>query len=197
MFGAAPGTGIPFGAAYNLVQTPSFRAGVALGSTFVKARKESDDARLAGLGDVDGTSRAATYASYTVKWFTARASASTDIGGKHQGTLASLGLESRFEPIDHLSVTIGPELTWGDSKYMQTFFGIDALQSANSGRAEYTPGAGMLNAQLGLGVDYAITSKWGVGARMALIQLQGSAADSPITERKRQDSVATFLTYRF
>jgi outer membrane protein len=197
LMGAAPGTGIPFGVAASLVQTPVWKFGAALGGTFVKERDEGDDSRLRGLGDIDGTARAALFASATVGWVKALGSVSTDIAGKDQGTEARLDAEARMPLGEYLAFTVGAGVTFVDQRRQQTFFGIDDQQSARSGRAAYRPEAGMQSVRLNLGVDYSVTPSWTLGAKAELSTLQGDAAASPITQDKRQDSYAAFVRYRF
>ncbi|MFT4171226.1 MAG: MipA/OmpV family protein [Rhodocyclaceae bacterium] len=197
LLGAAPGTGLPFGVAYHLVQTPAFKMGIGVGDTFVKAREESDDPGLAGLGDIDGTAKAAAFASYTYKWLTLRGAVTTDVGGNDQGTQAFVDLDGRFQVTSRLSISGGPGLTWSDGKYSQTFFGIDGDQSRRSGRAEYKAGSGLSAVRLTLGADYALTTNWNLGTRIVFTKLQGDAADSPITRDDVQSSGTVFVTYRF
>lgn len=195
--GAAPGTGLPFGVAGTLVQTHVWKFGAAVGGTFVKERDEDDDARLNGLGDIDGTARAALFASATVDWFKASASVATDIGGKDQGTEARLDAEVRVPFGQRLAITAGAGVTFADEHRQQTFFGIDDQQSVRSGQAVYRPDAGLQSTRVSVGADYGLTSAWSLGARAEFSRLRGDAAASAITQDKRQDSFAAFLRYRF
>ena len=197
LLGAAPGTGIPFGVAATLVQTPVWKLGAAVGGTFVKERDEGDDVRLSGLGDINGTARAALFGSATMGWFKTIGSVSTDIAGKDQGTEARLDAEARMPIGQRVSVTLGAGLTFADQRRQQTFFGINDQQSARAGRALYHPEAGLQSVRISLAVDYALTSRWGIGAKAELSNLRGDAAASPITQDKRQDSYVAFLRYRF
>lgn len=195
--GAVPGAGTPAGIGAFLVQQPHWRLGVGLGGDLDKPRKESDSPRLTGLGDVSSTALGTVFASYNDSWGSLSGSVVTDLGGKDQGTRASMDLEFEYSPMDKLTLSAGPGFTWADGKYTETFFGINAAQSARSGKAAYTAKAGLNSVRFGVGANYQLTSQWGLGARFTASSLRGDAADSPITEKKAQNSFGLFATYRF
>ncbi len=195
--GGVPGAGIALGAGVNLLQSGPWRAGVALGFNPGKARKESDAARLAGMGNIDGSVMGSVFGSYEEKYFAIKSNVVTDMGGKDQGTRFSMDLEGRYSASDKLMFTAGPGFTWADSKYTQTFFGITAAQSASSGLASYSASSGINNIRFSLGANYKLTPQWGLGARLSTESLRGDAANSPLTEKKSQNSLGVFASYRF
>jgi len=195
--GALPSAGVPFGVAYEFLDTPAWRFGIAAGSGFAKPREEGDDPRLAGLGDIDNTAQLALFGSYRKDWFTARAAISTDVGGKDHGTFALVDLEGRYAVNDRFWLSAAPGFTLADGRRQQTFFGIDAGQSARSGRPQYHPEGGLNSWRLALGGDWRITPQFGLGGRVVFSRLQGDAARSPITQDANQTSVSIFTSYRF
>lgn len=196
--GGVPGSGSPAGLGMYFHQDGNWRAGVSFAYDFVQPRKESDDRRrLRGLGDIDRTARATLFGSYTVDWFTVRGGVSSDIAGKDQGTTASLDLEGKYRWSDRLSFVAGPGLTWADGRHNRTFFGVDAVQSLRSGYAEYRPGSGVETVRFSLGADYRFGEHWMVGGRAIAARLQGDAADSPIIEKRMQNTYVAYLFYRF
>jgi outer membrane protein len=195
--GGASGAGLPAGAGAYLVQDGPWRLGLGVGANLRKPRREADDPHLQGLGDVDGTEFGSLFASYNKPWFSARTSVVTDIGGQHQGTRLALDLEGRFSPVHDLMLTAGPGLTWADSQYTRTFFGIDRGQSARSGLPVHAAGSGINLARFALGADYRLSPAWGVGLHLSAASLRGDAEASPITERKAQNTYALFGSYRF
>ncbi|MET0350437.1 MAG: MipA/OmpV family protein [Rhizobacter sp.] len=195
--GALPATGVPFGIGYNLLQTSQWRFGVAVGSGFAQPREEKDDARLAGLGDIDATAQLAAFGSFTEQWFTARAAVTTDIGGNGHGTYGLVDLEGKYRVNERFAVSIAPGITVADRRNQQTFFGIDASQSARSGRPEYHTEGGLNSVRLAFGAEYRLSPQWGLGARAVVSKLRGDAADSPITQDTTQNTFSLFTTYRF
>jgi outer membrane protein len=196
--GGAPGSGSPAGLGMNFHQDQQWRAGISFAYDFVQPRKESDDRRhLRGLGDIDRTARATLFGSYTIDWFTLRGNVSTDIGGKDQGTTASLDLEGKYRWNDRLSFVAGPGVAWSDGKHNRTFYGVDDVQALRSGYPAYRPGAGIESLRFSLGVDYRIGERWTLGARAIAARLQGDAADSPIVEKRMQNTYVAYAFYRF
>lgn len=196
--GGAPGSGSPAGLGMYFHQDAQWRAGISFAYDFVQPRKESDDRRrLRGMGDIDRTARATLFGSYTVDWLTLRGSVATDIGGKDQGTIATLDAEGKYRWNDRLSFVAGPGVSWSDGKRQRTFYGVDDMQSLRSGYGVYRPNAGIESWRFSLGADYRIGERWTVGMRAIATRLQGDAADSPIVVKRMQNTYVAYAFYRF
>jgi outer membrane scaffolding protein for murein synthesis (MipA/OmpV family) len=195
--GASPDAETPLGLGAYLYRDSHWRVGAAISYDFIKPRKESDDSHLRGLGDIDRTAHASVFVNYTVAWLTARSSVSTDIGGKHQGTTATVDLEAKYSPIERLTLTAGPGLTWASSQYEQTYYGVTATQSAQSGLRQYSPKSGISSVRFSVGSSYRLTDHWNVGARVTASNLRGNAGNSPVVEKKDQIFYGMFASYLF
>lgn len=194
--GADPDIASPGGVGVDLYRDRGWRLGIAAYGDLTQ-REESDDERLAGLGDVDPALRAGVFASYSFDRYVLRASVGSDVSGNDQGTLVRLDALARFQPLERLTLTAGPGVTWADSEYTRTFFGVDAEQSARSGLPQHEAKSGINSARFSLGANYRIDPRWSVGAVLSTSRLQGDAADSPITEDKSQTFAGAFAVYRF
>ena len=186
----------PAGIGYELVRNGGWRLGVAAYSELTR-RKESDDERLQGLGDIDRALRAGLFGSYSFGRYVLRASVGSDVSGNDQGTIARLDAIARFRPSERLTLSAGPGITWADSEYTRTFFGVDADQSARSGLPQYEAKSGLNTARFSVGASYQIDRNWSAGGFFTAARLQGDAADSPITQDKSQNSAVAFISYRF
>jgi outer membrane protein len=195
-FGAFPGAASIAGVGVNLYQDRHWRFAAAL-SAGLAERKESDDPRLQGLGDVRRTASAGVALAYTESWYVLGASVLSDILNGGQGTLVSLNALGRHRASDRLTLFGGPGLTWADGRYTQTFFGVNAQQSAASGLPEFATHPGWNSARLGLGAGYRITERWSALAFASLSTLLGDAVDSPITESRSQYFLGVAIFYRF
>ncbi|WP_053064240.1 MipA/OmpV family protein [Caballeronia mineralivorans] len=195
--GASPDAETPLGLGAYLYRDSHWRVGAVVSYDFIKPRKESDDSHLRGLGDIDRTAHASVFVNYTLAWLTARSSVSTDIGGKHQGTTATVDLEAKYSPIERLTLTAGPGLTWASSQYEQTFYGVTAAQSALSGLRQYSPKSGISSVRFSVGASYRLTDHWNVGTRVTASNLRGDAGNSPVVEKKDQIFYGAFASYRF
>ena len=196
--GGVPGGGAGGGLGAYLYENDRWSFGAAVAADIGEVRDESDDARLQGLGDIDGTIRAGLFASYEItSWLALRGNALQDIGDKKQGLIASLDLEATYQPLPRLRLSAGPGVTWGNDEYAQTLYGVDAQQALRSGFAQYDAGSSATVMRFSLGAQYALTPKWSLGSRVTASRLLGDAADSPIVEDENQNTYALFVMYRF
>jgi MipA family protein len=195
--GAVPGGGAPAGAGAYLLHTKHWAIGVDIGGDARKPRRATDDPILRGWGDIKGTARGGVFASYTRDWLSVRGSISDDIGGHHEGIMASLGAEAKYHVTPRLTLSIGPEVTWINDRYAKTFFGIDSAQSEIAGIAPYRAKSGIDTVGGSAGATYMLTDHWSLAAHVSYGKLQGDAADSPVTTDKTQRMYGAFITYRF
>jgi MipA family protein len=194
--GAVPGGGTPAGAGAYLLHTEHWAIGVDVGGDTRKPRRATDDPILRGWGDIPGTARAGVFASYTKEWLSVRGSIS-DAVAHHEGVLASLAVEAKYHATQRLTLSIGPEVTWANNQYSQTFFGITPAQSEIAGIAPYRAKSGINTVAGSAGATYMLTDHWSLGAHMSYGKLQGDAANSPVTTDKTQRMFGGFVMYRF
>jgi outer membrane protein len=194
--GGDPGSGSPGGAGFDVYRNGAWRLGVSAYGDLTR-RRESDDARLRGLGDVDPAVRAGLFGVYSTERFVLRANFGSDISGHKQGTLVRLDALARFRPSERLTLSAGPGLTWANSQYTRTFFGVDDLQSARSGLPQFEARSGLNSVRFSVGASYPIDRSWSVGANFTAARLLGDARNSPVTVDKSQNLVGAFATYRF
>jgi len=181
------------GLGINLFRGQGWRFGVNVMPS--RGRDESADAHLQGLGDVDRTWRGGAFGIYYREGYLARLSLSTDIGGKHQGTLARFDVYGRGPFGEGLVLFAGPGITWGDRNYTQTFFGVTPAQSASSGLPQFDAGAGVSSARLSAGAVYRLAPRWRLLTSYSYARLTGDAGSSPITESRNQHFLAISAVY--
>jgi outer membrane protein len=180
-----------------LYRDSNWRVGAAITYDFIEPRNESDDARLHGLGDIKRTAHAELFGVFTYQFVAARASVLTDIAGNDRGTVVTFDVMGKYEPIPGLTLSAGPGLTWASSDYNETYFGVNAEQSARSGLPGFSASSGLNQLRFSVGGVYRIGRHWNVGANAAFAWLRGDASDSPITEKTSQISYGLFCTYLF
>jgi MipA family protein len=195
--GGLPDAGIPAGLGVHLIRNQRWLFGVGMGVAFRKPRLESDDPVLRGWGNIPATPRGALFGGYTLNWLSVRANVSTDIGGHHEGTVGSLAVMGKLHPIENLTLSAGPEATWGDAQYTKAFFGVDAPQSAIAGIPVYQTQAGINTVGLAVGADYRFTERWSASAHVSYGKLEGSAIHSPVSTGRDQRVFALFTFYHF
>lgn len=167
---------------------------------FLIAGDETDD--LDGLGDVDGTVELGGFIEYELDAFTANIKLRQGVNG-HEGFIGEAGLEygGFVQALNQTFIyAIGPEITFVDSNYNDTFFGVDAGQSAASGLDEFDADGGLQS--YGVGGRLIVPFASGVSAVLfaGYTRLAGDAADSSLVQDRGsedQANVGLFLNYTF
>ncbi|WP_018607467.1 MipA/OmpV family protein [Uliginosibacterium gangwonense] len=184
------------GLAWSIIDTPQLEAGLSLGMD--RGRKESDSSHLQGLGNVNRSPEAGIFGVYKIGAASLRLSARTALNDNgHGGSLINAGAGYRWQLADHLGLSTNAGFTWASTDYMQSYFGVSASQSAQSGLARYDAKSGIKDINAGLGLDYMLNLHWMLVGGYRFARLQGDAADSPIVQRRNQHSVFAGASYRW
>ncbi|MDR2613254.1 MAG: MipA/OmpV family protein [Deltaproteobacteria bacterium] len=91
------------------------------------------------------------------------------------------------------------EAGFADADYNRAHFGVNEIQSLNSGYPVYTPSDGLRNVSLGGTVDYYLTPNISVDVFARASRLMGDPADSPLVRRgsPSQFTAGLLLFYHF
>lgn len=100
-----------------------------------------------------------------------------------------------FAQHHHVSVAAGVSVV--NQAYNQAFFGVTALEARRSGNRAYTASAGVKDIHADLHWNWALSPSWLLTSSINLTRLTGSAADSPLVERRSNASVSSAIAYRF
>lgn len=159
-------------------------------------------ARLpSGFGNIPATPELGAIAGFEVRALQIEGRVRQALAG-HGGATAQVGASLRFPVPGTLKsgrptiIAIGPQATWGDRRYAQRFFGIDAGRGQRTGLRRYDP-----------------QDAWAYGGSVALIQplyrqltligvgsvsrLTGDAARSPIVRERTNYTAVAALAWRF
>lgn len=176
----------------NLIRKKNLKVGPLL--SWTSGRDEGDNDKLEGLGDVDGTIEAGGFISYRQKPLRFRLEARQDIDSGHDGALVEMSAGTTL-PFEKPVVFASLGVTLASDDYMESFFGINARQSAASGLKQHTAKAGIKDINLALTAGYPITNRWRLGSKVEYKRLLGDAADSPIVDDKNQFTAGISLSY--
>jgi outer membrane scaffolding protein for murein synthesis (MipA/OmpV family) len=91
----------------------------------------------------------------------------------------------------------GPSVTYADGRYMNTYFGISHNQALSTSYPYYKAHGGFKSAGIGVSTDYFVTQHVILSIDAAYARLLGSAADSPITQTKNEETVSLAILYKF
>lgn len=187
------------GIGYRVVATPHLQMGpiarVKFGreesgeGTFAVGGDDSEDLR--GLGDVDTSLELGGFMYYTRGPIALEIEARQATSG-HEGFVADLSLRWRSEMNlagAPLRFGFGPSVRVVDDTYVNTYFGVDADQSAASGLSEYDADGGLYSYGVSANALWrpSETARWTIGAFASLDRLAGDAGDSPLV-RTRGDA---------
>jgi outer membrane protein len=186
----------PLGIGVAAVRWNGFRAGPVLG--LQGGRRQSDDPRLIGLGDISASVTAGLFAGYARGPLEVSATARQAISHSTNGLSGLLQVNIRHAfAMARTFVAAGPDLEFGNGDFERTWFGISPAQSATSGLPVYAPRTGINRIGLHAGLTYRATQHILLRFFARLSDITGDAAQSPIVERRTQTEVGAGIAYHF
>ncbi|WP_371396012.1 MipA/OmpV family protein [Fretibacter rubidus] len=185
---------IPEGANLKLFDEGGFS--VVSTAKFTSDREEDGDAPfqiagkqttdLIGLGDVSRTIELGGTVSYSRENWRISAAARQGLGG-HDGFVGELSARYNTSIRGYgppIRISIGPSLNFGDSDYMNAYYGVTTVQSVASGLSQYRASGGLYSVGLSLSATAPVSERSAIFLQGSLSQLMGDAKDAPlVTER--------------
>jgi outer membrane scaffolding protein for murein synthesis (MipA/OmpV family) len=95
----------------------------------------------------------------------------------------------------HATLSLHAGLVWANQAWNQAYFGVPA--GSVSGLPVYTAQSGVKDVHLGLNWNWALSSSWLLTNSVKLTHLQGSAANSPLVQRRTSAAFSSALAWRF
>ncbi len=185
------GIGVDFSLAQGLTASAAFGYDPA-------SREEKESTRLVGLGDVKSTGALLLGLDYRLGDAFAKAGLSSRLGSDNRrGTSFDIDLGYNFVKTQSWILGAGVNLRTMDNTYARNFFGVNAQQSATAKLKAFNAGGGLQSAGVFATGLYRFDNQWSAFGRLNLYQLQGDAADSPITEQKDQTRLLIGVTRTF
>jgi outer membrane protein len=152
-----------------------------LGVTVDLGRDASDAVALTGMGDIDLRPEVGGFFNYfiTPDWFLT-SSFRDGAGNDRNGSQTDIGIGWSSQLAPQWRAGLGVAATIVNSGYMQAFYGVTPAQSASSGYAVYTPGAGWRDVRGSASLTYFYDADWSLTGAVTVRALQGGAKASPI-----------------
>lgn len=163
------------------------RGGFSTGSDFLR-----------GMGEVKGSATGNLSVGYAVlPWLDLQVRTEQPLTQRENGATYSLGASAKLmnDATDTIGVSVGG--TAGDSKYMQTYYGVSAAQAARTAFKAYTPKSGFKEIEAGVNWQHRFDSHWSVTGAVGAQTLVGDAAKSPLVRRKTTPVAAVYGSYTF
>lgn len=181
---------------FALFNTGGFSLGPALA---ISQHREDSDVG-APVGDVKRTVEIGGFVQqFLGENFRLRAEVRKAIGG-HDGLIGSVGADYVARDGDRYAISVGPRLRFADSKYMDSFYGVDPAVALITGLPVYDPDGGVDAVGAISSFNYSIGGPWGVFGYGRYDRLVGDAKDSPIVRQfgsRDQFSAGIGLSYTF
>lgn len=159
--------------------------------------------RLKGMGDIKSRPQIGVSASYTL--------GSAILGATLEHALEEDDKKDSGKAFTSLELSIGTNLydgnygtvdaslnsRFGDSNYVQTWYGVTPGQAQRSRFRAYDAKGGMVSRGLNVSWTLPISDQTTFSTQLDMQYLSGDAGKSPIVERRMQTSVMGVLNYTF
>lgn len=178
------------------IKTLDYNGFTVTGHLGYDSGRDDDDANhLDGLGDIGAGAVLGVNLGYETGPFAFETSLEKIVGGS-DGLTATFGAQYAVD-FDRFTFSIGPSITWADSNYMESYFGVTDRRSVKSGLSSFDADAGFKRVDLDASATYMMTDHWLIRGEVGLGYLIGDAADSPVSEQSFQPSTMFTIGYRF
>ena len=167
---------------------------------FMGARRAKDHRELTGIHDVNWTLELGGFVElWPMEKIRGRLDLRQAVNG-HNGFVADLGLDY-VETAGAWTFSIGPRVSYGDQRFMRSWFGVTPAEALANGRVTpFNASSGVSSVGGTVGATYTFNPQWQLTAYARYDHLTGSAARSPVVRILGSESQATFglkLAYSF
>mgnify|MGYP000019865918 CR=1 FL=1 len=119
-------------------------------------------------------------------------------GNNHDGLRWNSDLHYHIMPFAlHHVWSVSAGVTVVNQAYNQAYFGVTPAESARSHLRAYAPSASVKDMHADLHWNWSLSPAWLLTSALNITRLNGSAADSPLVERRTNLTVSSALAYRF
>ncbi len=177
----------------NLVPGGMFQAGPLL--NFRPERGDVDNNRVDNMQDVDAAFEIGAFVAYILSLGDDPRAAlelnfefAADVSDEHEGWLFQPGVDLSM-PLSQSFVFLSRVFTtYATEDYMDTYFGVDAADSARSGVSQFDADAGLKDIGIQIGLGYDLTKSWRFGVNASWTRLLDDAEDSPIVDKEGNEN---------
>jgi outer membrane scaffolding protein for murein synthesis (MipA/OmpV family) len=202
-FGPNPGSRT-YQARLNVLPYEGIELGPML--NYRPGRKRVDNQAVRRLPNIDNGAEAGGFVRYWLPLDLERQRIGVDFSGAadftnaYDGWWLQPGVTYKAAISESVSFTGRAYADYADKDYMQTYFGINANQSARSGLRERDADAGFKDVGLTLGINWQFAKHWFTGVSGTYERMIYDAASSPVTRdagNKNQGSGGVYVGYKF
>lgn len=148
-----------------------------------------DDEVVKNMTEIDDTVEAGIMAAYV--WrneknprhrFIASIQWLNDVGDEYRGRLAQAGARYWYPINKPIDVLIGLGTTYGNSQFMNTYFGVSSTDATRTGLRSFNAGSGFRDVNIPAAIVFHYSMNWHLAAGLKYFRLLDDASDSPITD---------------
>ena len=184
------------GLGYDFSKRPEMNYGVRL--TADLGRSESRSPALLGLGNADVRPEIGVFYNYSLSQSLALTSSLRyGSGNDRNGLVVDVGAAYSLVLAPQWRLGLGVSATVANANYMRSYFGVTPAQSASSGYAPYTAGAGVRDVRASAALTYSVNPRVAITTVVSASSLQGDAKDSPITRKRSSATGIVGVSYAF
>lgn len=169
----------------NVIPMSLFQAGPML--RYHRARKSVADSRVDSMRDISSAIEAGGFVGVMLRdpqkprrRLGLRVETLKDVSGSYDGSQTALVLEGGWPFSDRWSIDAEIASHYASSKYMNTYFSVDANNAGLSGLPQFHAGAGFEDVGLNLMLSHQISGHWGIGLIGTYKRMLGDAGASPV-----------------
>lgn len=171
--------------------------GYSLGRSDKNAVWRDGSDKLKGMGNIDAALNTAVAAGWMITpWLSVEGKATLPLsdsqGVQYQTSVTLIPLQNDSDTIAFQSAALS-----GDSRYMNTFYGVNDRQHLRSGYTRYSAPGGLYGVQSSLTWGHQFTPQWGATLAADYTWLNNHAANSPIVFRHNEITATAAITYTF
>lgn len=179
---------------------PKTKGWVSIGYQY--GRDENDSSHLQGLGDIDsgatlilGTTYLSPIGEFTLR---AHQPITGENASDHDiGLYLFAGFQTKLDITEQLFLSPALDVYVTSDDYNDSYFSVNANQSAASGLPMYDASGRLQSIGLRLRLIYDIDQHWRLQSAIIGHRMQGDSADSPVTQEPNQYQAALGIKYTF
>jgi outer membrane scaffolding protein for murein synthesis (MipA/OmpV family) len=158
------------------------------------SRSDVDNSKVDDMSNVSDAHELGGFVGFEYNNWFANLDYLVDTGDAHDGEYAQLGGGYNWLFSDAWAFTFGAFMTWADTDYHETYFGVTGADSLRSGLDTYDPDDGIKDVGINLGANWKFASNWNLRGLMKITQLVGDADDdSPVVDEGSETQLFTGL----
>ncbi|MTD28613.1 MipA/OmpV family protein [Erwinia sorbitola] len=171
--------------------------GYSLGRSDKNSSWRDGSKKLRGMGNIDAVMNTAVAVGWTiVPWLSVEGKATLPLtdsqGVQYQTSVSLIPFQDESDTLVFQSAAL-----FGDSRYMNTFYGVSDRQHIRSGYRRYSTTGGLYGVQNSLTWGHRFTPQWGTMLEAGYTWLSHRTDKSPIVFRRNEATVTAAVTYTF